>query len=233
MAVAALPLESVVPADGRVLAGSQPVAVTVTGTYDRDHQLVVPGRVQGSSPADYVVTPLRTADGRAVLVVRGWQPAAAGADVGVPPPPQGTMTVTGWLVPSESLDAGTVDALTLPAGQVATVTAARVAGLSPYPILDGYVGLVQEVGSPSTGLDGLGGCTRPCAAGSAAGERVGPVVGAEPLLRVRVVVLRPRRGVDVGAGAAHRTAEGDRRRFTGRGSDRDVPAGAPPVPPAV
>ena len=32
MAVAAVPLESVVPADGRVLAGSQPVAVTVTGT---------------------------------------------------------------------------------------------------------------------------------------------------------------------------------------------------------
>ena len=144
MAVAAVPLDGTVPADGRVSPGAQPVAVTVTGRYDLDHQVLVPGREQGGTPATYVVTPLIRADGKAVLVARGWLPADSSPAAGAPRAPIGAVTVTGWLAPSEPLDAGTADALALPEGQVASVTAARIAGLLPYPVVDGYVGLVAE-----------------------------------------------------------------------------------------
>ena len=156
MAVAPVPLGNVLPEDGRVAAGSPPVAVTVSGVYDREHQFVVPGRSQSGQAAVYVVTPLKVPSGESVLVARGWRPAdPSGAEPAAPVPPGGNVTVTGWLVPSESLEAGTVDALALPEGQLATITAARVAGLLPYPISDGYVGLVGETRAPTSQPPGL------------------------------------------------------------------------------
>ena len=143
MATAAVPITDVVPADGRVPQGSPPRAVTVSGTYDFDHQLLVPGREQAGSPVSYVVTPLVPSTGPAVLVVRGSVPVSRPSGQ-APAAPSGEVTVTGWLVPSEQLEAGVVDPLTLTDGEVATVTAARIAGLLPYPILDGYVGLVEQ-----------------------------------------------------------------------------------------
>ena len=234
MAVAAVLLEAVVPADGRVPAGSQPVAVTAMGRYDGEHQLLVPGRTQGAAPADYVVTPLVMADGRAVLVVRGWQPPPEeGEEPEIPAPPIGTMTVTGWLVPSESLDAGTVDPLTLPAGQVATVTAARVAGLLPYPIVDGYVGLVQQHAEPPPAVTGPVAVTAPTPlAVPQVSESVRWSVQSlfyafEWWFFALVVVwmwaqaLRIERRREAGAGSADGAQPGE------------VPAAAPPVPPAV
>ncbi|HYN74640.1 MAG TPA: SURF1 family protein [Candidatus Limnocylindria bacterium] len=143
MATAAVPITKAVPADGRVPQGSPPVAVTVAGRYDGDHQLLVPGREQAGSPVAYVVTPLVPSSGPAVLVVRGSVPAAQPSGQ-APAAPSGEVTVTGWLVPSEQLEAGAVDPLALADGEVATVTAARIAGLLPYPIVDGYVGLVDQ-----------------------------------------------------------------------------------------
>ncbi len=153
MAVAAVPLQGVVPSDGRVDPGTQPVAVTVEGSYDGEHQFLVPGRTQSGEAAVYVVTPLTVPTGDSVLVVRGWRPAdPSGVEPAAPTPPGEDLTLTGWLVPSEPLDAGTVDALALPPGQLATITSARVAGLLPYPILDGYVGVVDEAPVAGSGL---------------------------------------------------------------------------------
>ncbi len=148
MSVAAVPIQLVVPADGRVSPGAQPVAVTAAGRYDVAQQVLVPGREQGGVPATYVVTPLVPAPGQggtAVLVVRGWVPSgevAAGPAALVPP--SGDVVLTGWLVPSEPLEASLVDPLTLPQGQVATITAARIVGQLGYPVVDGFVGLVSE-----------------------------------------------------------------------------------------
>jgi len=141
MSVTPLELTAALPADGRVLPGSDPVAVAVRGTYDAEHQLLVPGRTQDAQPVSYVVTPLLMDDGRGVLVVRGWIPEGSNES---PAPPLGRVSVTGWLVHSEPLEAATVDPLSLPREQVATVTAARVLDLVPYPLVDGYVGLVSE-----------------------------------------------------------------------------------------
>ena len=219
MAVPALPLADALPVDGRVSAGARPVAVTVTGRYDQDHQFTVPGREQGGTPATYVVTPLVPAQGKAVLVARGWLPYyPAQGQPGAPPAPLGDVTVTGWLVPSEPLEAATVDPLALPDGQVATVTAARLAGLVPYPIVDGYVGLVEEIVPEPTGPVGLVHYPTPNPLGGATGRGHRALVDAEPLLRLRVVVLRPRGGLDVGPGGQHRAPAGGGRRTGSSGS---------------
>jgi cytochrome oxidase assembly protein ShyY1 len=143
MDTAPVELAAAVPGDGRVPPGADPVAVTVTGTYDSAHQLIVPGRSVDDQPVAYVVTPLRPATGDAVLVVRGWVRAGQVA-TGTPTPPDGEVTVTGWLAPSEPLEAATVDPLSLPAGQLASVSASRVLSQVPYPLVDGYVGLVAQ-----------------------------------------------------------------------------------------
>ncbi len=147
----AAPLASAVPADGRVPAGSPPAAVRAAGRYDGEHQLLVPGRVQDGNTGSYVVTPLRLASGSAALVVRGWVPAGTPA----PPAADAPVSVLGWLVPSEPLSAATVDPLRLGPGQVASVSAARIAGLVPYPVIDGYVGLVEQTPEGSAGLTPL------------------------------------------------------------------------------
>lgn len=52
-------------------------AVSATGTYDFDNQIVVMGRVLEGTPGVHVLTPLRLAGSdRAVLVNRGFVPAA-------------------------------------------------------------------------------------------------------------------------------------------------------------
>ncbi len=140
-AASTVALDSALPADLRVPPGSAPVSVTVTGEYDPAHQLLVPGRIQDGQPASEVVTPLTRGEGPAVLIIRGW--VAAGTQT-APAPPTGEVTVTGWLVASEPLEAQSADPLALPEGQVASVTAARIAGTLPYPVVDAAVGLVSQ-----------------------------------------------------------------------------------------
>ena len=89
-----------------VLAPGQEVAdaeewrvVTATGTYAVDETVVIRYRSrEGSSGVD-VVVPLVTADGPALLVDRGWLQSEPGTtDPGeVPSPPDGEVTVTGWV----------------------------------------------------------------------------------------------------------------------------------------
>jgi cytochrome oxidase assembly protein ShyY1 len=78
--------------------------VTVKGTYDVDQQVVVQFRPLGGQTGEYVLTPLVTDRGDAVIVNRGWVPVA-GSDTPLPPgsaPPAGAVTVTGLALPSET-----------------------------------------------------------------------------------------------------------------------------------
>jgi surfeit locus 1 family protein len=73
--------------------------VTAAGEFDAARQLYVDNRVHAGRAGYHVVTPLRLADGRAVLVVRGW--VAAGptrAELPPAPPPAGPVVVRGRLV---------------------------------------------------------------------------------------------------------------------------------------
>jgi len=121
--------------------------VEVAGTYDARHALVVRRRPQDGRTGFYVLTPLVTGAGQAVLVNRGWVPAGATADTPpeVPPPPTGQVTVTGRLRTSETeANSGIRERPGLPPGQVLLINPARIGGSMPYELVDGFVELTGQ-----------------------------------------------------------------------------------------
>ncbi|GAA1729725.1 SURF1 family protein [Nonomuraea bangladeshensis] len=142
-----VPMERLAAPGGRVEAADRFRRVTVAGSYDPAHALVVRRRPQDGRPGFYVLTPLVTADGTGVLVNRGWVPAGATADTPptVPPPPTGQVTVTGRLRQSETeKSSGIREVSGLPAGQVLLIDAGSIGRQVPYRLLDGYVELISQ-----------------------------------------------------------------------------------------
>ncbi len=90
-------------APGKDLAWTR---ITVTGSYDPAHEIQARGRTVNGDVGYEIVTPLRLADGSAVLIDRGWVPPGAGgsaiAPPQVPPAPTGPVTVVGQIHLSES-----------------------------------------------------------------------------------------------------------------------------------
>ncbi len=70
--------------------------VTLTGSFDATHQILLDNKVHAGRVGYDVVTPLVLTDRRTVLVDRGWVPAGPSrAALPHVPPPAGTVTVTG------------------------------------------------------------------------------------------------------------------------------------------
>ncbi|WP_405586566.1 SURF1 family protein [Streptomyces sp. NBC_01092] len=153
---AARPLAELLPVD-KATSGRQ---ATATGRYAK--QLLVPDRKLDGKQGTYVLTLLRTADGRALPVVRGWLPGRADpADA--PAAPTGEVTVTGALqaseVPGEN---GVPGQGGLPVGQTGAISAASLVNLVPYDVYDGWITLakadsgmrpVPAAAADDTGLD--------------------------------------------------------------------------------
>lgn len=121
--------------------------VTAKGTYDAANALVVRRRPQDGRPGFYVLTPLVTGEGQAVLVNRGWVKAGASADAPpeVPAPPTGQVTVTGRLRLSETEESsGIKERAGLPAGQVLLIDAGKIGKALPYQLVGGYVELTDQ-----------------------------------------------------------------------------------------
>ncbi|MER7849304.1 SURF1 family protein [Kitasatospora sp. NPDC096077] len=146
------------PATPQVSTETVGKPVTVTGSYDTEHQLLVPNRVLDGKQGYYVLTPLRTADGHAVAVVRGWVPgnpsaAGAGQAPGGPVPsgplpggpvPSGPVTVTGRLQANESVGSNGAVAGGLPAGQLGMINRASLLNVLEYDgWYDGWVAADQ------------------------------------------------------------------------------------------
>ncbi|MFJ8474907.1 SURF1 family protein [Kitasatospora sp. NPDC094011] len=146
------------PATPQVSTETVGKPVTVTGSYDTEHQLLVPNRVLDGKQGYYVLTPLRTADGHAVAVVRGWVPgnpsaAGAGQAPGGPvssgplpggPVPSGPVTVTGRLQANESVGSNGAVAGGLPAGQLGMINRASLLNVLEYDgWYDGWVAADQ------------------------------------------------------------------------------------------
>lgn len=120
--------------------------VEVTGEYEADGQLLVPGRALGDRTGSLVLTPLRVAsddpavDGAVLPVVRGWvatdDPAAPGLDV-----PTGTVMVTGYLQASE--DSGAEHGAQA-AGTTDSISSAELLGVWGGPIWTGYAVLTSS-----------------------------------------------------------------------------------------
>ncbi len=72
--------------------------VVAAGVYDARRQILIDNKVYGGRVGYDVVTPLKLADGRVVLVNRGWIPQGASrATLPDAPPPDGEVTVQGRL----------------------------------------------------------------------------------------------------------------------------------------
>lgn len=85
---------------GRLAASGLPpdyTAVTATGVYLADGEVLIGNRSTGGQPGSWLATPLQLGDGRAVVVVRGWIPrrSLAGPGAAAAVSPVGPVTVEG------------------------------------------------------------------------------------------------------------------------------------------
>ncbi|MFD9440052.1 SURF1 family protein [Streptomyces sp. NPDC060006] len=134
---AARPLAELLPVD-KETSGKQ---ATATGRYGK--QLLVPDRELDDKTGFYVLTMLRTDDGRALPVVRGWLPGVADA-AKAPAAPAGEVTVTGALQASETPGSNGVPAAGgLPAGQTGAISSASLVNLVPYEVYDAWITLAE------------------------------------------------------------------------------------------
>ncbi len=115
--------------------------VEARGTFDADHQFLLRYRSNGGANGYEVVTPLRTSAGN-VLVDRGFveldqgQPVPATA----PAPPAGEVTVVGHVRRNEK---GRSSATRPVDGQMRLISSDAIGPTLPYPVVDGYVGLLS------------------------------------------------------------------------------------------
>jgi cytochrome oxidase assembly protein ShyY1 len=112
--------------------------VTATGRYDTGRELLARNRTQHGRPGFYVVTPLVTSDGSAVLVTRGWVglgAAGSAARPEVPAPPPGEVTVTGRIRPGETRrNSGIRERSGAPEGQIYLISTENIGKRLPYPL---------------------------------------------------------------------------------------------------
>lgn len=121
-----VPLDELIPAGGELDPGDQWRPVRLVGTYLPDDTLLVRNRPHGGTAAFEVLVPFRAADGRVLLVNRGWVPPGDDAPVPetVPAPPAGQTTVVVRLRAAEPVPASGRSA---PEGQVPTIAPSLVA----------------------------------------------------------------------------------------------------------
>jgi cytochrome oxidase assembly protein ShyY1 len=124
--------------------------VSATGTYDAGKSVIVRYQTRDGSPGVDIVVPLVTGSGTALLVDRGW---FATANQGltdpaqVPPPPTGTVTVTGWV----RQDAGGSSAQVVNASTRA-ISSTQIEPAIGLPLYGGFVQLLTESPKPQTPL---------------------------------------------------------------------------------
>jgi cytochrome oxidase assembly protein ShyY1 len=120
--------------------------VTVSGVYDRANEVIIRARSLNERPGVWVASPLRLANGDAVLVVRGFLPTQGTPD-SVPTdaePPTGQVTVEGLV--QETQTRGTFGP-TDPDGRLSTMARVDVARLQqqvPYALYPAYVQLTNS-----------------------------------------------------------------------------------------
>jgi len=140
-------VEAVVPADQPV--GSPAVeevlyrSVRATGTYEADDTVVVENRTYNSAPGAWVLTPLRLADGTAVVVNRGFIGYDRSGEIVAPDPPTGRVRVEGLVFPSQTRGRfGATDPTEGRLSVLARVDLERYAAQLDGPVLPAYIQLV-------------------------------------------------------------------------------------------
>lgn len=93
-----LPLEDLLLGAGEDIESLRYRRTTVAGIFDTASEVLIRSQVYLGSAGFHIITPLIGVDDQAVLVNRGWVPLALDqVPVGQAPPPDGTVTVEGWV----------------------------------------------------------------------------------------------------------------------------------------
>lgn len=129
--------------DGRELNNRK---VTMSGSYERSGQFLVPDRYLDGKRGYWVVTPLHTTSPDGVIaVVRGWveHPTAPAA-------PTGTRTIAGTLSQGESAATGSTGQL--PAGQKSSIDLSVLVNEWPGELYNAFAFVSSEQPDAATGL---------------------------------------------------------------------------------
>ncbi len=130
---------------------------SAVGHYDNERTIILPGRSHRGAPGVLILTPLRLAGGSAVLVQRGWAPAADGVSVDIEPMRiDSAVTVDGLILPF--LDAGnTIAGRARPAAPADTfrrvrytIDADELRAAFPYTLLPVRLQQLPDAGVPDT-----------------------------------------------------------------------------------
>ena len=123
--------------------------VTVHGTWDNEHTVVLKYQTRDGAAGVEVVTPLVTAEGPAVLVDRGWMSTenSGASRPKLPSVTDGAVTVTGWVRRDATGGATRVSDLSTRA-----ISSQRIAQVMPYPLYRGFVDLAAESPAPARKL---------------------------------------------------------------------------------
>lgn len=146
LAIAPAPLQDLL-ADASALEYRRAIA---TGRYDTEHEVILYGRTLNGQAGNHVLTPLVLADGRAVIVDRGWVPF----EMDEPPvpaatPPSGEVEVEGALLASRPGGAGEIQPGAERVTTVRTVDIEAIARDVPYELVPWFLQL--RIQSPAAG----------------------------------------------------------------------------------
>jgi cytochrome oxidase assembly protein ShyY1 len=143
-ATQAVPFAELVPPGQGVAGDDIWRRVDLTGTYERDAEALVRLRVVDGAPAYEVLTPLRLADGRLVVVNRGSVPAGDGGVVpAYAPAPSGRVTVEGRLRLDENDPQGRPPLIEGGTRQIYAADSRALAGATGTSPLGGVVSLEE------------------------------------------------------------------------------------------
>lgn len=147
-----VPLDQLIGTDGELDPGDVWHPVILTGEYLDDDELLVRNRPHGGTSAFEVLVPFQDADGRILIVDRGWVPPGDGESPdAVPAPPSGEVEVVVRLRPGEQAPASGRGA---PDGQVPTIHLPAIAGLVDGDVITSAYG--QIVSETPAGEGALG-----------------------------------------------------------------------------
>jgi cytochrome oxidase assembly protein ShyY1 len=121
--------------------------VQATGTFDPEHRVLVPGPSASGESGFYVVDALVLDSDTAVAVNSGWLEAEAAETGGTPTPPEGEVTVTGWLTPPQSEPHEGHAAVGLPEDRAERITPSILVNRWPYALYEGYITSAQGIGA--------------------------------------------------------------------------------------
>lgn len=144
------PVADVLSVGGSVAESDEWRLVTATGSYDPDDTVVVRYRTRDGVAGIDLVVPLVSADGTALVVDRGWMATdnLAGEPDDVPPPPEGEVTITGWVRAD-----GTGDSTAVTDQSTRAISSSEIGEALEREVYAGFVDLRSEDPAPAESLE--------------------------------------------------------------------------------